>query len=356
MNFEDIFSSPKDFPAEHWQLGSRLRSELVEGGIALIFCSDYRGAAADIQNTDFDGVRRQLYKLSATEFELPMCDLGDLITGKTEEDTHYILQEIFTACFRKNTVPVLIGGSSSLAYQLFATLNFFKQDINYTQVSNVVSLSADGGGIDDKNFLGKLLSAKHLSLKNYYHLGYQKHLNDSETISLLKDVDFEAVRLSEMMGDVESVEPYFRRADLVTVNCDVVETSAEDFSINPQVNGLNRREVCACMKEAGLSENLKSVGIFNYNPSAKSTVNQQLLAQMIWYLVEGINIRRTHPQEKSFETFWVMDGDRQFAFQRDTFSNLWYFGDSEDQEALIPCSRKEYEEAKRGSLNRRFLK
>ena len=38
--------------------------------------------------------------------------------------------------------------------------------------------------------------------------------------------------------------------DLVTLNCDAVESFAEPFSVNPQINGLNRREICAVMKRS----------------------------------------------------------------------------------------------------------
>ena len=48
---------------------------------------------------------------------------------------------------------------------------------------------------------------------------------------------------------------------MVTLNCDAVESFSEAFSTNPQVNGLNRREICAYMKEIGLSENLKTFGM-----------------------------------------------------------------------------------------------
>lgn len=128
------------------------------------------------------------------------------------------------------------------------------------------------------------------------------------------------------------------------------------FSMNPQVNGLNRREICAYMKEIGLSENLKSVGIFNYNIYSENQLNHQLLAQMIWYLIEGINIQRSHPKERHYEIFYVLIDDRQYAFKRDTFSNLWYFGDDEDIENCIPCSRKDFDEAKKGWLSTRFTK
>ena len=172
----------------------------------------------------------------------------------------------------------------------------------------------------------------------------------------MKEVEFDVVRLAEMMNSTEKTEPFFRRADLVTVNCDAVESMGDGFSVNPQVNGLNRREICAYMKEIGLSENLKSVGIFNFNAQSETFINHQLLAQMIWHLIEGINIQHSHPKERQYETFWVMIDDDQYAFQRDSFSGLWYFGDDEKPKNLIPCSRLEYEEAKRGQLNSRFLK
>ena len=110
------------------------------------------------------------------------------------------------------------------------------------------------------------------------------------------------------------------------------------------------------MKEIGLSENLKSVGIFNFNVYSQEFLNHQLLAQMIWHLIEGINIQKSHPKARQFETFWVMIDDGEYAFQRDSFSGLWYFGEDENPQNLIPCSRLEYEEAKRGRLDRRFIK
>jgi hypothetical protein len=77
----------------------------------------------------------------------------------------------------------------------------------------------------------------------------------------MKSVEFDVIRLAEMMGNTDRIEPFFRRADLVTLNCDAVESFAEPFSVNPQINGLNRREICAVMKEIGLGENLKMAGI-----------------------------------------------------------------------------------------------
>ena len=357
MNLEDILIPPKEIKTEKWQLGKLISNEIQENGIVLVFCSDYRGVKnGDAEILDFRNVRTELYRLSKLDFEIPICDLGDLISGKSHQDSHYVLQEILSMCHYKNAIPVIIGGSNDLAFSLFSALNFHQKNINYTQISNIISLANDGEEITEKNFLSKILSAKNFSIKNYHHLGYQKHLNEIDSVKLMKEVEFEIIRLAEMMNSTDKTEPFFRRADLVTVNCDAVESLGDGFSVNPQVNGLNKREICAYMKEIGLSENLKSVGIFNFNGNSEHFLNHQLLAQMIWYLIEGINIQKSHPKERHFETFWVLIDDEQYTFKRDNFSGLFYFGDDEKVENLIPCSRMEYDEAKKGNLDRRFLK
>lgn len=355
MEFEDFIIAPRPFRTENWQIGNKITNEIKEGSIVLLFVSDYRGANGDAESQDFTGIRREFYKLSQLDFEIPIIDLGDLVSGKTPQDSHYILQEVLSACHQKGAVPVIVGGSNDLAFSLFSALNYHQKDINYTQISNIVSLKEDEQ-IHESTFLSKILGSKDFSIKNYHHLGYQKHLNEMDSVKLIKEVQFDIIRLAEMMNSTEKTEPYFRKADLVTINCDAIETFAEAFSMNPQVNGLNRREICAYLKEIGLSERLKSVGIFNYNIYSDSQLNHQLLAQMIWYLIEGINIQRSHPKEKSYETFYVLINDEQYAFKRDVFSNLWYFGEDEDIDNCVPCSRSDFDEAKRGFLGPRFTR
>lgn len=354
MNLDDFIIPPRAFKSESWQVGSLIQNELVENGIALVFASDYRGARGEAEIQNFTTFRKYFYKLSKLDFELPICDLGDLISGKSHEDTHYALQEVVSACLYKNTIPVIIGGSSDLAYSLFYALNFHQQNIRYTQISNVVSLGDEGEGINEKNFLNKIFSTKNFSLRDFHLLGYQKHLNEVDSVKLIKEVEFDIIRLAEMMGSTHKMEPFFRGADLVTLNCDAIESFQEPFSIHPQVNGLNRREICAYMQEIGLGENLKTFGLFNFNFDADSVLNHQLLAQMIWYLVEGINIQKSHPKERSYETFVVMVNDSLYSFKRDTFSNLWYFGEGEAKEDWVACSSDDYEQAKRGILNPRL--
>ena len=356
MIFQDFIVPPSEIKTENWQLGSLISNEIEEGSIVLLFVSDYRGGGgqAALPNA-FGKLRKYLYQLSKSDFEAPICDLGELISGKTQADTRYVLEEILTFCYNKNAVPVVIGGSVDLSYALFSALNFQQKGINYAHISNIASLSNEGEEISEANYLHKILTKKEASLRNFHLLGYQRHLNEIALLKLMKEVDFDVLRLADMMNTTERAEPFFRRTDMVTLNCDAVESFTEAFSTNPQVNGLNRREICAYMKEIGLSENLKTVGVFNFNADSESALNHQLMAQMLWYLIEGINIQRTHPKERSYDTFVVLIDNREFSFKRDTFSGLWYFAKGNDVKKWIPCFREDYENAKRGELNKRFL-
>lgn len=353
MNIDDFIIAPPKIKCEDWQLGAFIKSEIPENGVVILFVSDYRGAGGSGENLNFRRVRKQLYHLSQLEIETEICDLGDLISGNTSEDTQYVLQEILSLCFYKNTIPVVVGGSNDLAFTLFSALKFHQKNINYTQINSKIQLESLTETITEKNFLTKILSSK--SLQNYHHLGYQKHLNSADSINLIKEVDFDLLRLSQIMSSADAAEPFLRRADLVTLNCDAIESFAENFSIHPQVNGFNRREICALMQEVGLSENLKCAGIFNFDFENESLLNAQLLAQMIWYLLSGIDLEKSHPKERSYETFHVLIDEENYTFQRDIFRNLWYFGADEEISKCLPCTFSDYENAKKGHLDARLL-
>lgn len=352
MNIEELFIPSMKVATELWQLGNYRIDEIQENAVVLVFCSEDRGIGGNARQRDFDEVRKNLFALSGADFDLKICDLGDIISGKTHQDTHYILQEIVGFCLEKKAFPIVIGGGNDLAYAMFKAVGKEQNNVNFTQISPKISLKNEGENITEQNFLAKILSDK--SLKNYHHLAYQRHLNELDAVKLMKEVDFEVMKLADMMGRTDLAEPFLRRADLVTLNCDAVESITDDFSARSQVNGLNRREICAYMKEIGLGENLKSVGIFNYNFDTENRLNHQLLAQMIWYLLEGINIKKTHPKERQYETFIVMMERMECVFKREIFSGLWYFGKDEDVKKCLPCSEQDYENAKRGILNNRF--
>ncbi|MDY3520159.1 formimidoylglutamase [Riemerella anatipestifer] len=354
MTIEEIV---KPFPLgdyKPWQLGSLVCSEIKEGGVVLLFCSDDRGAGGSAVAKDFSAVRKCLYQLSKNDFGFPICDLGDLISGKSLEDTQYIVAEIVSKCIAEGALPIIIGGSNDLALSLYTAVKNHKEKISYTQINSFIHLEDVKESINERNFVSKILSEP--SLKNYYHLGYQKHLNEPHSVSVLKEIDFEVLRLADMMNSTDLAEPFLRRAEVVSLSADAVESFSGEFSFHAQVNGLNKREICAYMKEIGLGENLRAFGLFNVNIEASHLIYNQLIAQMIWYFLEGLSIQKTHPRERQYENYLVVINNQDYTFKRDTFSGLWYFGNNNDILKCLPCAEKDYHNAKKGLLNPRFLK
>lgn len=212
MKLEDIFIKPQEIPCKPWHLGNFISNEIQENSVVLLFCSDERGSGGDAQQKDFSKVREELYTLSMSDFEMKVCDLGDLISGKKQEDTHYALQEVVTECFQKNAIPVVIGGSNELAFTLYSTLYHWQDTINYTQINSFINLDNRGNGITENNFLQKIIGSKNSKINNYYHLGYQRHLNEVAPVKLLEEMGFEVVRLAEMMGGTDLAEPFFEKS------------------------------------------------------------------------------------------------------------------------------------------------
>ena len=98
MDLQDIFIKTEKIDCEHWQLGNAISNEIQENGVVLIFCSDERGSGGNAEVKDFSRLRKEFYALSSFDFEVPICDLGELISGKTQADTRYVLEEILTFC------------------------------------------------------------------------------------------------------------------------------------------------------------------------------------------------------------------------------------------------------------------
>lgn len=57
-------------------------------------------------------------------------------------------------------------------------------------------------------------------------------------------------------------------------------------------NGFYGEEICAISRYAGISDKVSSFGIYEYNSKHDSNYQTaHLIAQMIWYFIEGVNYR-----------------------------------------------------------------
>jgi hypothetical protein len=80
-------------------------------------------------------------------------------------------------------------------------------------------------------------------------------------------------------------EPIFRDADVVSLDLKSKSDSVILFRLRLMV--LTEREICS-LSRYGISDKVSIFGIFNHNNSSQESV---LIAQIIWYFIEGFHYR-----------------------------------------------------------------
>ena len=95
----------------------------------------------------------------------------------------------------------------------------------------------------------------------------------------------------QLLKSISMVEPVLRDADIVTLDLNSVKSSEVSLKQKYSPNGFNGREICAISRYAGISNKVTSFGIYEYNPSQNDEATAMLVAQVIWYFIEGVNCR-----------------------------------------------------------------
>ena len=172
----------------------------------------------------------------------------------------------------------------------------------------------DLGNIDDelssKSYLSKIIMEVPSNLFNYSNIGYQTYFNSQDEINLIQGLNFDAYRLGEVAKNLEIVEPVFRDADIVSIDIGAVRQSDAPANNNLSPNGFYGEEICAISRYAGISDKVSSFGIYEYNSKYDSNYQTaHLIAQMIWYFIEGVNCRaKDYPYctKEDYQKFTVL--------------------------------------------------
>jgi hypothetical protein len=213
--------------------------------------------------------------------------------------------------------------------------------------------------------MGKMVANKPYNLFNYSNLGYQTYLNSQDEIELLERMFFEAVRLGTLDEDIALAEPLMRDADLVGIDMTAVKSGDIAFAkANP--NGLNGRQICTLSRYAGISDRTKVFGLFEV-PQEIGHTTAQLVAEVLWYFIEGFNLRTNEypvTVNESFIKYRVPVQNEVLTFLKSTKTGRFWIElpfvslvqNKLKQNALLPCSKMEYELACDQVLPDRWLK
>ena len=315
---------------------------------------------------DLHLVRKKIYELYPGDWSAKIVDLGNVKKGAKVSDTYFAVSEIITLLLKKNIIPIIIGGGQDITYVNYRAYDTLEQSVNITTVDSRFDLGTLEDELTSQSYLSKIIMQEPNNLFNYSNVGYQTYFNSQESIQLLDTLFFDAYRLGNAK-ELENIEPAFRNADIVSIDLGAIRQSEAPANNNASPNGFNGEEICAISRYAGLSDKVTSFGIYEYN--SKLDVNAQtanLMAQMIWYFIEGVNTRvKDYPfsGKENYQKFTVLlEDDDPLVFYKSHKTGRWWIeinilsDNKYKRHALIPCTYKDYTEATRQKIPDRWYK
>ncbi len=339
------------------QLGSKVAFHTAEDfpdldkiKIAIVGVLENRGDSQQTEEVDLSHIRKELYGLFPGNWDASIADLGNILEGNSISDTHYALRKVVSTLIKKKIIPIVIGGTQDLTYALYRAYDELEQMVNLVSIDSKFDFGKESDAvIASSSYLTKIIIEEPNNLFNFCNLGYQTYLNSQEEIDLIDKLFFEAYRLGEISNSITLSEPVFRDADLVSLDLTAIKsaTSGNFTSFSP--NGFSGKEVCALSRYAGISDKVSLFGIFNHNNSAQESV---LIAQIIWYFIEGFQYRSNEYPFGSRENYikYIVALEEELIFYKSNKTDRWwieipFISDSNNKlkkSSLLPCSYEEY--------------
>jgi len=315
----------------------------------------------------FDTLRMAFYSLFPGNWKHTMVDLGDIEKGDRIEDSYFALKAVTASLLKKNIIPIIIGGSQDVLYGQYRAYDSIVSMINMVNIDTRFDLGDAEAAITNKSYVGKIIVDKPYNLFNYSVVGYQSFFNPPQEIALMEALYFDAHRLGVVTQEIKDVEPIFRNADLVTLDVSSIKSSELGIYTNENPNGFDGREICAISRYAGISGRVSSFSLFEMTDLTNSRSGAMLLAQVIWYFIEGVNFRVSDDDfkdQKSYTTYKVPIDDDILIFKKSNKTGRWWIelpfisniNNKLKSSTLLPCTYGEYLGATNQEIPERWLK
>jgi len=338
MGSKVAFHTDKDFP------------DLDKIKIAIIGVPENRGDNSSFEEANLDFIRKEFYGLFPGNWQSAIADLGDILPGNSIDDTFFALQKVVSRLLKKEIIPIIIGGSQDLIYPLYRAYDTLEQMVNLVSIDSKFDFGKQDDRFSTNSYMSKIIVDEPNNLFNYCNIGYQTYFNSQEEIDLIEKLYFDCYRLGEITNNIALAEPVLRDADLVNIDLNSVKSSDSGNFTNFIPNGFNGKEICSLARYAGISDKVSCFSVFNHNNSRQESV---LIAQIIWYFIEGFNFRSNEYPfgvKELYSKYIVPLEEQELVFYKSNKTERWwieipFFSTTHNKmkkNTLLPCSHDEY--------------
>lgn len=347
-----VFHSSKDFP------------DLDKVNLAIIGVLENRNSEHQIEDVNLDYIRKELYSLYPGNWHTSIADLGNIEAGNSVNDTYFALKKVISELIKKKIIPIVIGGTQDLTYSLYRAYDDLEQMVNLVAIDSKFDFGKEASDLSATSYLTRMILEEPNNLFNYSNIGYQTYYNSQEEIDLTEKLFFEAYRLGEISNNISISEPVFRDADIISLDLTSVKSCDSGNFITFTPNGFNGKEICSLSRYAGISDKVSLFGIFNHNNSKQESV---LIAQIIWYFIEGYHYRSNeYPfgSRDNYLKYIVPLDDEQLVFYKSDKTERWWIeipfisnvNNKLKRNTLLPCSYDDYIGATNQEIPERWWK
>ncbi len=314
-----------------------------------------------------DYVREKLYSLNQGPYNTRIVDLGNIKPGNKVSDTYFAIRAIVSELVKRNILPLIIGGGQDLTYAQYLAYEALDQKVDLVIVDPRFDLDdpehASEIEATSTSYLNKILLHQPNYLFNYSNIGYQTYYVNQDSLRVMEKLLFDVNRLGDFYGNVAVSEPIIRNANLLSFDISAIRSSDASGNANAGPNGFYGEEACQICRYAGMSDKLTSIGFYEFNPAYDSNgQTAMLLAQMIWYFVDGFYHRKKDFPLQPKSQFLIYraslkDNTHELVFVKSKKTDRWWMqvpypvGNSKNERYhLMPCRYEDYQIAVSGDM------
>ncbi|RQO30804.1 arginase [Taibaiella sp. KBW10] len=361
LHFKDLIRSGAYKPLQMANTITALRNgnfDFEQADIILLGCGERRGGTFASSYSDApNAIRSAFYELYNWYPNIEIADLGNLVEGASIADTKAALRIVLDTLYTAGKIVILLGGSQDLTLQQYEIFKQHQETVDAAVIDSLIDLE-DEEACSDTSFLMEMLTSHPNYIRNYSHIGFQSYYTNPKMLETLDKLRFDFFRLGTVRADMDEMEPVLRSCSLLSIDINAIRRSDAPFNPKASPNGFFGDEMCQLMRYAGMSKNMRSLGIYGYNPEQDSEQQgAKLIAQMLWYFVDGYRLRSLEAdlsQTDQFLMYNIHFTDNNTVFLKSKLTGRWWM--QMPDQSYIPCSYNDYQHAVNNEIPERWMR
>ena len=310
-----------------------------------------------------DAIRGKLYELRAFDRNIRIADMGN-IRGKATKDKLIALTDACSLLMENSVIPLVLGGSQDFSIALANALSKNESSWNLSLIDSSVDHVKDADELTSETYLTRLFSENKDSIDNITLIAAQKYLYTFEQEKFFTDNYFNILRLGEIKGDdLKKAEPLLRDTDILSIDISAVKKADMPAQSGAMPNGLFSHEICQLAWYAGISDRLKGVGVFETDTDKDDNCGSgvSLVAQTIWYFMEGSSMRFRDYPLREIETYSIYivhleDFDLDIRFFNNPQNDRWWVEvPGKENSIIVSCSKEDYDNAMKNEMPEKWI-